>query len=66
MLQDRCGCCLSEGNSTSAREAVTILGLAGRHVEVCDLFGVPILTMYLIPTDIVGGASSARQRLPRG
>ncbi len=27
---------LSEGNSTSAREAVTILGLAGHHVEVCD------------------------------
>jgi predicted ATP-grasp superfamily ATP-dependent carboligase len=27
---------LSEGNSTSAREAVTILGLSGHHVEVCD------------------------------
>jgi hypothetical protein len=27
---------LSEGNSTSAREAITILGLAGHHVEVCD------------------------------
>jgi len=27
---------LSEGNSTSAREAVTILGLTGHHVEVCD------------------------------
>jgi hypothetical protein len=27
---------VSEGNSTSAREAVTILGLAGHHVEVCD------------------------------
>jgi hypothetical protein len=27
---------LSEGSSTSAREAVTILGLAGHHVEVCD------------------------------
>src|ERR1700744_1485048 len=27
---------LSEGNSTSAREAVTILGLAGHHVEICD------------------------------
>jgi predicted ATP-grasp superfamily ATP-dependent carboligase len=27
---------LSEGNSTSAREAVTILGLAGHTVEVCD------------------------------
>jgi predicted ATP-grasp superfamily ATP-dependent carboligase len=25
-----------EGNSTSAREAITILGLAGHHVEVCD------------------------------
>jgi hypothetical protein len=25
-----------EGSSTSAREAITILGLAGRHVEVCD------------------------------
>ena len=27
---------LSEGSSTSAREAVTILGLAGHIVEVCD------------------------------
>src|ERR1700761_1459845 len=27
---------LSEGSSTSAREAVTILGLSGHHVEVCD------------------------------
>src|ERR1700761_1615905 len=27
---------LSEGSSTSAREAVTILGLAGHHVEICD------------------------------
>src|SRR4051812_20169621 len=27
---------LSEGSSTSAREALTILGLAGHHVEVCD------------------------------
>jgi predicted ATP-grasp superfamily ATP-dependent carboligase len=27
---------VSEGNSTSAREAVTILGLSGHRVEVCD------------------------------
>jgi len=27
---------VSEGSSTSGREAVTILGLAGHHVEVCD------------------------------
>jgi predicted ATP-grasp superfamily ATP-dependent carboligase len=27
---------LSEGNSTSAREAITILGMSGRRVEVCD------------------------------
>ena len=27
---------VSEGNSTSAREAVTILGLSGHLVEVCD------------------------------
>src|SRR3954447_4254254 len=27
---------LSEGNSTSAREVLTILGLAGHVVEVCD------------------------------
>src|ERR1700710_2359743 len=27
---------LSEGNSTSAREAITILGRAGHIVEVCD------------------------------
>src|SRR5450432_1161563 len=27
---------VSEGNSTSAREAVTILGLSGHTVEVCD------------------------------
>jgi hypothetical protein len=27
---------LSEGSGTSAREAITILGLAGHHLEVCD------------------------------
>jgi predicted ATP-grasp superfamily ATP-dependent carboligase len=27
---------VSEGNSTSAREAITILGQAGHHIEVCD------------------------------
>src|SRR5665213_3743882 len=27
---------VSEGNSTSAREAITILGLSGHHVEICD------------------------------
>src|ERR1700738_88564 len=27
---------LSEGNSTSSREAITILGLSGHLVEVCD------------------------------
>jgi predicted ATP-grasp superfamily ATP-dependent carboligase len=27
---------IPEGSSTSAREAITILGLAGHHVEVCD------------------------------
>jgi predicted ATP-grasp superfamily ATP-dependent carboligase len=27
---------VSEGNSTSAREAITILGLSGHRVEVCD------------------------------
>jgi hypothetical protein len=27
---------IPEGSSTSAREAVTILGLAGHHVEICD------------------------------
>src|SRR6202011_5943271 len=27
---------VSEGNSTSAREAITILGLSGHIVEVCD------------------------------
>jgi len=27
---------VAEGNSTSAREAITVLGLAGHHVEVCD------------------------------
>ncbi|UGY18268.1 hypothetical protein [Bradyrhizobium septentrionale] len=26
----------SEGSSTSGREAITILGLAGHHVEICD------------------------------
>lgn len=25
-----------EGNSTSAREAITILGVSGHHIEVCD------------------------------
>jgi predicted ATP-grasp superfamily ATP-dependent carboligase len=27
---------VSEGNSTSAREAITILGLSRHHIEVCD------------------------------
>jgi predicted ATP-grasp superfamily ATP-dependent carboligase len=27
---------VSEGNSTSARQAITILGLSGHHIEVCD------------------------------
>jgi predicted ATP-grasp superfamily ATP-dependent carboligase len=27
---------VSEGSSTSAREAITILGLSGHHVEICD------------------------------
>ena len=27
---------IPEGSSTSAREAVTILGLSGHHVEICD------------------------------
>src|ERR1700712_4959448 len=27
---------VSEGSSTSAREAVTILGLSGHHIAVCD------------------------------
>ena len=27
---------VSEGSSTSGREAITLLGLAGHHVEVCD------------------------------
>ncbi|WP_366007118.1 hypothetical protein [Nitrobacter sp.] len=27
---------LSEGSSTSAREAITVLGMQGHHVEVCD------------------------------
>jgi predicted ATP-grasp superfamily ATP-dependent carboligase len=27
---------VSEGSSTSAREAITALGLAGHHVEICD------------------------------
>jgi predicted ATP-grasp superfamily ATP-dependent carboligase len=27
---------VSEGSSTSTREAITILGLAGHHVEICD------------------------------
>jgi hypothetical protein len=30
------------------------------------IFGVLILFMYLMSTGIVGGASLARQRLPRG
>src|SRR6476646_888311 len=27
---------VAEGSSTSAREAITILGLSGHHIEVCD------------------------------
>ena len=34
--QERARVLLSEGASTSAREAVTALGLGGHHVEICD------------------------------
>jgi predicted ATP-grasp superfamily ATP-dependent carboligase len=34
---------VSEGNSTSAREAITILGLAGHHIEVCDPGGFSLV-----------------------
>jgi predicted ATP-grasp superfamily ATP-dependent carboligase len=27
---------VSEGSSTSSREAITVLGLAGHHIEICD------------------------------
>ena len=27
---------VSEGSSTSAREAITILGLSGHYIEICD------------------------------
>lgn len=33
---------LSEGSSTSAREAVTVLGLAGHAVEICDPARFPL------------------------
>src|SRR5437588_1589512 len=35
-LQNALRVLISEGNSTSAREAITILGLSGHHVEICD------------------------------
>ncbi len=34
---------VSEGNSTSAREAITILGLAGHRIEVCDPGGFSLV-----------------------
>ncbi len=33
---------LSEGGSTSAREAVTVLGLAGHAIEICDPARLPL------------------------
>jgi predicted ATP-grasp superfamily ATP-dependent carboligase len=35
-MRQRLRILLSEGSSTSAREAITALGLAGHHVEICD------------------------------
>src|ERR1700726_3027103 len=35
-LQNALRVLISEGSSTSAREAITILGLSGHIVEVCD------------------------------
>ena len=40
---------VSEGSSTSAREAITILGLSGHHVEVCDLRPLPGAVLTLRP-----------------
>jgi predicted ATP-grasp superfamily ATP-dependent carboligase len=34
---------VSEGNSTSAREAITILGLSGHRIEVCDPSGFSLV-----------------------
>ena len=40
---------LSEGSSTSAREAVTILGLAGHRVEICDPARFPLARFSRFP-----------------
>ena len=48
---------VSEGSSTSAREAITILGLAGHHVEVCD-------PVALVPRAVSRASSDKFHRCP--
>ena len=43
---------LSEGSSTSAREAVTILGLAGHRVEICDPARFPLARFSRFPAKV--------------
>jgi hypothetical protein len=43
---------LSEGNSTSAREAVTVLGLAGHTIEICDPARFPLARFSGFPAKL--------------
>jgi predicted ATP-grasp superfamily ATP-dependent carboligase len=67
---------VAEGSSTSAREAITILGLSGHHVEVCDpspwclaRFSRFVRKFHRCPglrTDPVGFLAFVEQLLSRG
>lgn len=67
---------VSEGSSTSAREAITILGLSGHYIEVCDpspwclaRFSGRIAKFHRCPglrTDPAGYLAFVEQRLAEG
>ncbi|MDB5617373.1 hypothetical protein [Tardiphaga sp.] len=43
---------LSEGSSTSAREAITVLGLAGHTIEICDPAAFPLTLFSRFPRKV--------------
>src|SRR5216683_3682689 len=67
---------MTEGSSTSAREAITILGLSGHHVEICDpspwclaRYSRFVRKFHRCPglrTDPAGFLASVEQLLSRG
>jgi hypothetical protein len=51
---------VSEGSGTSAREAITILGLAGHTIEVCDPSPWRIYSRYVAPQIDAGRLAKAQ------